>query len=95
VSSFHISFHEYYTIRLNELRKKIDKIDYKIYKLLDKRLEYSKQTKAYKLNVTCSKREQEIIDCLKNIQKLNDTFVENIWTTIFEESKRLQNQIDL
>jgi chorismate mutase len=50
VNSFHISFHEYYTVRLQELRNKVDLIDYKIYKLIDKRLEYSKQTKAFKLN---------------------------------------------
>lgn len=79
---------------IKKLRKKIDILDKKIIKLLDKRLEIAEQILKYKeklsLPFTSYKRELEILNKLKKVikNKLLNEEIEDIYSKIFELSKK-------
>ncbi len=79
--------------KLDQIRKKIDKTDRKIIKLLDKRFDLCIKTSKYKNSIENLDRENEII---KNLQLLktnniDKTIIENMYKVIFNYSKNIQN----
>ncbi|MFH0889367.1 MAG: prephenate dehydratase [Planctomycetota bacterium] len=81
-------------IDLNEVRKKVDLIDFRIIKLLNERMEYVMRIRKLKDVVTDPKREQMVIG---NIQKhsqglVRPDFSEKLFNEIIMESKRIQEQ---
>jgi chorismate mutase len=80
-------------MNLNDIRKKLDKIDYQIIKLLDSRMELALKSKKFKQSVEDVKREQEIFEKIKNQSGglIDSTFCENLYKEIITESKKLQS----
>ncbi|MEW6026121.1 MAG: prephenate dehydratase [Planctomycetota bacterium] len=81
-------------IDLNEVRKKVDLIDFRIIKLLNERLEYVMRIRRLKDGVTDEKREQIVMG---NVQKhsqglVSRGFAEKLFNEIISESKRLQQE---
>jgi chorismate mutase len=78
---------------INKLRNEIDNIDKEIIELLVKRFEKTNSITKYKETVFDSKRENQIIDKLKNLNnnRLNNDFIDDLYKLILAESKRLQN----
>ena len=79
-------------MKLQKLRNKIDKIDNKIYHLLDERMALCKETSKYKNTIYSENREKEILLRLTKNNKLDNEFITNLWTLIISESKRLQKK---
>ena len=79
-------------IFLHILRQKIDRMDNRIYNLVAIRLKLAEETVHYKTNITNPERESKIIDRLSRKGRLQEDFVETMWTQIFEESRRLQEE---
>lgn len=77
-------------MKLNFLRKNIDFIDDKIYKLLDLRYKIVKEVGQEKRVVYDRDRETSIIKRLKAKEKLDEEFVEKLWRLIFLESYKIQ-----
>jgi len=81
-------------MNLDEIRKKVDTIDFQILKLLNTRMELALRSKKFKKAVEDPIREQEIIKnltkCTRNL--FSDALCEKLFTAIMKESKRLQNQ---
>jgi len=79
---------------LNELRQKIDDIDFEILKLLKERMELALQTKKLKLKVDDSSRENEILRRIAqhDLSLLSSDFLSGLFGQIIEESKRQQNE---
>jgi prephenate dehydratase/chorismate mutase len=77
---------------LNDIRKKIDTIDFEILKLLNSRMEYAIRTRKFKRGITDSKRESEVIEYIrKHAQGLIEPeFCKGLFSQIILESKRLQ-----
>lgn len=78
--------------KLDVLRYKIDIIDKSIYNLICFRMKYCKETVKYKTNIHNPKREQYIINRLKNINKhnnlkINETLIDDIWSPLLQYSK--------
>lgn len=82
---------------LNKYRKKIDKIDRKIVKLLSKRMSIVEFIAKYKqkegLPILQKEREEEhlheiLIKC--NESKACKSYIHNIFEAIFEESRKIQ-----
>ncbi len=85
---------------IEELRKRIDDIDFRLMVLLSERFGYCEEVANYKKNndiaISQPEREQKILDEKKNIGKregLESCFVEKIFKTIFDESKKMQKEI--
>ena len=79
---------------LNELRKKIDSIDYDLLLLLNSRMKIVLELMKYKDDIKDSKREGEVF---KNFSKIpspifNKKFSDKIFKEILKESKRIQKQ---
>lgn len=72
----------------------IDRLDDQIYERLAERMEISNMIANHKINKNISisqkDREEFILNRLKEKNKLNHPFVEELWTQVFTESKRLQ-----
>lgn len=80
-------------MELEELRKKIDRMDSEIVKLLNKRMEFALRTRKLKQQVTDKPREDEILKKVKKqIGLLRPEFSEKLYKEIIDESKRLQEQ---
>jgi len=84
---------------LKDYRKKLDRIDTEIVKLLKKREDVIKKVGRYKkkigLKICDPKREKELIkDKLKMAGRLNKKFVESIFRLILKESKRKQKEAE-
>lgn len=84
---------------LDSLRKKIEKTDIKIAKLLCERLEAVKQVasikKKEKISIYQKEREQSLLKKLKNKCKNKEKcsrFLHNIFLYIFKESRDIQEQ---
>lgn len=83
-------------MNINDLRKKIDIIEDELIIALNKRAEYSleigKIKKQEGLPVFIPNREKEILDRVaqKNNGPLSAEFIQNIFITIMEESRKLQ-----
>jgi chorismate mutase len=77
--------------QLTNLRKKIDKIDNDLSKLLEERENLVKAVKKEKrkndIKILDQKREEEIIE------KQNSTFKKNIFKKILEESRKIQKEL--
>jgi prephenate dehydratase/chorismate mutase len=81
-------------MKLDEIRKKIDKIDRELLVLLQERMGLALRSKKFKATVTDPEREE---DLLARAERLNLDLVERSFTrqllkTIIEESKRLQKE---
>lgn len=84
---------------MNRIRREIDKIDDKIFKLLKQRLSKAKkigQLKKYmKVKVNDAEREQEILDKLKTDEYKNfENPMSEIYKEIFKQMKDLENGED-
>ena len=83
---------------LKTFRGKIDKIDNKILALLEKRFGFSGKIKKYKsknnLPIEDKKREKEILASKIKKSSLSDNFTRKLFNLIFDESKRIQRNID-
>ncbi len=84
---------------LGEIRKKLDKIDNILIKLLAERQSYMPAVAKYKkennLPLTHSKREKEILDAKKQMAEelgLDNIFIESIFKLIFKSSKTVQKK---
>ena len=84
---------------LTKNRKRIDKINQKILKLLYKRMRSCKKIGCYKKRtnskITDKEREEKMLRKIsKEAEKyrLNKTFINKIFQEIFNESKRLQRK---
>ena len=84
--------------KLRSLRKKIDKLDSKILRLLSKRMNVTKQIGSVKAEMgfrgTDRIRESEMKKMrseFAKIYKLDRKFTEEVFDLVIKESKRLQN----
>ena len=85
---------------LKKLRKDIDRNDEVIITALAQRMSYmpdiGKYKKEHNIPVFQEKREQEIMKRLKKMAKdfnLSESFVEEIFLSVFNEAKRLQHEV--
>lgn len=81
-------------VDLNEIRKRIDLIDFKILKLLNERMEYALKTRRLKDDVSDPEREKAV---LGNIHKysqglISQKFSDKLFNEVILESKRIQEQ---
>ena len=84
--------------KLRNLRKRVDKLDSKILRLLSKRMKVAKQIDGVKTEMGFGRtdriRESEMKKMrseLAKIYKLDRKFTEEVFDLIVKESKRLQN----
>ena len=77
---------------IKELRKEIDKIDREIVNLIVKRMEVSKDIGKSKEKITDKSREMTVIINALNTseEKLDPTFLRELYELIIAESKRVQ-----
>lgn len=75
-----------------ELRKEIDQIDEEVVKLLIKRMDVSKAIGKSKERITDKSREMTVIINALNTseEKLDPTFLRELYELIIAESKRIQ-----
>lgn len=81
-------------IDVNEVRKMVDLIDFRIIKLLNERMEYVMRIRRLKEGITDQKREEIVMG---NIQKhsqglVRQGFAEKLFNEIISESKRIQQE---
>lgn len=86
--------------KIKQIRRHIDRIDTVIITALAERMslmpEIAEYKKKYDIPVFDEKREVEIMNKLKKIAKeqgLEEGFVEEVFLSIFNEAKRIQNEI--
>ena len=79
-------------IKLNYYRYKIDKVDDKIYYLLNNRFEYAKKLSKYKTKVIDLDRQNHILNRLNNKKLLDNKFVKDVWTLVFKKSCKIQEE---
>jgi len=79
---------------LDEIRKKLDKIDFQILKLLNTRMELGLKTKKLKVAIEDYEREAELLDKIrsKSGALIAPKFCEKLFKEIIAESKKLQNK---
>ena len=79
---------------LEEIRKRINTIDFEILKLLNSRMEFALRTKKFKSSVTDLKREHEVIEYIQRHSQglIEPEFCRMLFTEIIGESKRLQKE---
>ncbi|MEW6668188.1 MAG: bifunctional chorismate mutase/prephenate dehydratase [Thermodesulfobacteriota bacterium] len=81
-------------MNLENIRKRIDILDIRIWGLLNERMEQALMARRYKNQVADLKRERRILDrigeCAPGLA--SETFLRRIYGEILEESKRLQGQ---
>lgn len=77
---------------LDEIRKKINTIDFELLKLLNTRMEYALRTTTLKAGITDSKREDQVLDYIEAHSQglIKPEFCRNLFLQIICESKRLQ-----
>ena len=82
---------------ISELRKRVEKIDSKIIRLFEKRVELSKEIGLIKrdngFKIEDLSRENEIREEKKKNSSLNRKFTKDLFRLIFKESKRIQKSI--
>ena len=74
---------------LKNLREEIDEIDDQVIMLLEKRLKIAAKIGHIKTTLTDAKREKAILD------KINSSYIKNIYKEIFKNSKKLMKKINL
>ena len=79
---------------LNDIRKKIDTIDFEILKLLNSRMEYGLRTKRFKTGITDEKRESEVIEYIRKHSQglIEPEFCKGLFLQVIAEGKRLQGE---
>jgi prephenate dehydratase/chorismate mutase len=79
---------------LEEIRKKLDKIDFQLLKLLNSRMELGLKTKKFKKETEDISREEELLLKIKSKSGIliSPKFSEKIFKEIIRESKKLQNK---
>jgi chorismate mutase / prephenate dehydratase len=77
---------------LDEIRKKINTIDFELLKLLNTRMEYALRTTTLKKGITDSKREDQVLDYIQTHSQglIKPEFCRNLFLQVIRESKRLQ-----
>lgn len=86
--------------KIDKIRKQIDRIDLVLITALAERMslmpEIADYKKANDIPIYQERREEEIMQKLKRIaqeQNLNEDFVEEIFLSVFNEAKRIQQEI--
>lgn len=81
-------------MNLDEIRIKLDKVDFEILKLLNSRMELALMTRKFKQDITDSKREEDVLDNIKKNSRglIAPDFCEKLYLEIISESKKLQNR---
>ena len=81
-------------MNLNDLRRKIDRVDHEILALLNRRMELVLRTKKLKPQITESGREEEIYSRVRSntYDLLEPPFALGLYEQIVQESKRLQSK---
>lgn len=79
-------------MHLEDIRKRINTIDFEILKLLNSRMEYAIRTKTLKPRVADETREHEVIGYIERHSRglIEPEFCRRLFANIIEESKRLQ-----
>lgn len=79
---------------LEEIRKRINTIDFEILKLLNSRMEFALRTKKFKTSVTDTRREHEVIEYIQKHSRglIEPEFCRMLFSEIIGESKRLQKE---
>lgn len=82
---------------MEEIRKKIDRLDEQIISLLGKRMslakEIGRQKKESDIGITDEEREKEVMARLRSLAEengLSGKFVEKLYGVVFKESRKLQ-----
>jgi prephenate dehydratase/chorismate mutase len=81
-------------MELGELRKKIDRMDFEIMKLLGSRMELALRTGKLKPGIEDAGREREVLDAAARLSKglIRPEFSQKVFRDIIEESKALQKR---
>ena len=86
--------------KIKQIRRHIDRVDTVIITALAERMSLMPEIGEYKkkndIPIFDEKREVEIMKGLKNVAKqngLDESFVEEVFLSIFNESKRIQQEI--
>lgn len=81
-------------MNLDDVRKKLDKIDYQILKMLDIRMELALKSKRFKATVEDLKREADVLEKIGKQSRglINPDFCKNLYKEIISESKKLQSK---
>ncbi len=81
-------------MKLDEIRKKIDKIDRELLVLLQERMGLALRTKKFKSSVSDPKREKDVLSRIDrmDLHLVERTFIHHLLQTIMKESKRLQKE---
>lgn len=81
-------------MNLDEIRRRIDKIDRELLVLLQERMGMAIQAKKFKVSVADPRREELVLARAErmNLALVETSFARQLLRTIIEESKRLQNQ---
>ncbi len=79
---------------LDDIRKKIDAIDFEILKLLNSRMEYGLRTKKFKKGITDQKRESEVLEYIRKHSRglIEPEFCKRLFLQVIAEGKRLQGE---
>lgn len=82
---------------LEEIRSRIDAVDREILDKLNQRMSLSLETRQFKSKTRDPDRETQLLDRIKQetakYNHLRDTFTEQLFMTIMQESRRLQEII--
>jgi prephenate dehydratase/chorismate mutase len=81
-------------MNLQDIRNKLDRIDFQILKLLDSRMEFSLKTKKLKKSVEDPSREEQLLRRIREHSQglIAPDFCEKLFTQIISESKKLQEK---
>jgi len=81
-------------MQLDEIRRRINTIDFEILKLLNSRMEYAIRTKTLKPRVADATRENEVIGYIERHSRglIEPEFCKQLFAKIISESKRLQGE---
>ena len=81
-------------MKLDEIRRKIDKIDRELLVLLQERMGLAMRSKKFKASVADPKREEDVLERAgrMSLDLVERPFARQLLRTIIEESKRLQNE---
>ena len=81
-------------MKLEEIRKKIDKIDRELLVLLQERMGFALRSKKFKGTVSDPEREENMLVRIErlNLDLMERSFTKRLLKTIIEESKRLQEE---
>ena len=81
-------------MKLEDIRKKIDKIDRELLVLLQERMGLALRSKKFKTSVVDQRREEKVLARAErmNLDLVKSSFARQLLRTIIEESKRLQEE---